>query len=68
MYEFLVEGMSCGGCANSVKRSVLAVDSSATVDVDLPTRTVRVRTSASLEAVKTAVTEAGYPVTASATR
>ena len=66
MYELQVNGMSCGGCANSVKRSVQAVDRSATVDVDLPTKTVRVTTSASLEAVRTAVTEAGDPVTASA--
>lgn len=66
MYELKVNGMSCGGCANSVKRSVQAVDSSATVDVDLPTKTVRVTTSASLEAVRTAVAEAGYSVTASA--
>jgi copper chaperone len=66
MFELQVNGMSCGGCANSVKRSVQAVDSSAKVDVDLPTKTVRVTTTASLEAVRTAVTEAGYPVTASA--
>ena len=66
MYELQVNGMSCGGCANSVKRSVQAVDSSAKVDVYLPTKTVRVTTTASLEAVRTAVTEAGYPVTASA--
>lgn len=65
MYELQVTGMSCGGCANSVKRSVQAVDSSAKVDVDLPTKTVRVKTTASLEAIRTAVTEAGYPVTAS---
>ena len=65
MYELQVNGMSCGGCANSVKRSVQAVDSSAKVDVHLPTKTVRVTTTASLEAVRTAVTEAGYPVTAS---
>ena len=66
MYELQVNGMSCGGCANSVKRSVLAVDSSAKVDVDLPSKTVRVTTTASLEDIRAAITEAGYPVTASA--
>ena len=66
MYELQVNGMSCGGCANSVKRSVLAIDSSAKVDVDLPSKTVRVTAAASLEAIRAAVTEAGYPVTASA--
>lgn len=65
MYELQVNGMSCGGCANSVKQTVQAIDSSARVDVDLPTKTVRVETTASLEAISAAVTEAGYPVTAS---
>lgn len=67
MYELQVNGMSCGGCANSVKRSVLAVDSSAKVDVDLPRKTVRVTAAASLEDITAAITEAGYPVAASAT-
>ncbi len=35
MYELQVEGMTCGGCANSVKKSVQAVDSAAKVEVDL---------------------------------
>jgi copper chaperone len=67
MYELQVEGMSCGGCANSVKRSVQTVDSNARVDVDLESKKVRVDTKADLNAVKSAITEAGYPVTASAT-
>jgi copper chaperone len=66
MYELQVEGMTCGGCANSVKRSVQAVDSNATVDVDLANKKVRVDTRVDLNAVKSAITEAGYPVTASA--
>jgi copper chaperone len=67
MYELQVEGMTCGGCANSVKRSVQTVDSNARVDVDLASKKVRVDTTADLNAVKSAITEAGYPVTASAT-
>ena len=66
MYEFQVEGMSCGGCVRSVTKSVQSVDSNARVDVDLPGKTVRVDTQASLEAVKSAISEAGYPVTAGA--
>jgi copper chaperone len=61
-----VEGMSCGGCVRSVTKSVQSVDSNARVDVDLPTKKVRVDTQASLEAVKTAISEAGYDVTAGA--
>lgn len=64
MYELQVEGMSCGGCVRSVTKSVQSVDSNAKVDVDLPGKKVRVDTQASLEAVKSAISEAGYPVTA----
>jgi copper chaperone len=66
MYELQVEGMTCGGCANSVKRSVQAVDSNAKVDVDLANKKVRVETGADLNAVRSAIADAGYPVTASA--
>jgi copper chaperone len=65
MYELQVEGMTCGGCANSVKRSVQAVDSNAQVDVDLASKKVRVDTEVDLQVVKSAITDAGYPVTAS---
>lgn len=62
MYELKVDGMSCGHCVNAVTNSVQAVDPAAKVDVDLPRQRVRVESSASLEDVKSAVNEAGYPV------
>lgn len=65
MYELQVEGMTCGGCATGVKRSVHAIDSTAQVDVDLAAKKVRVETNADLETVKAAITEAGFPVLAS---
>jgi copper chaperone len=64
MYELQVEGMSCGGCVRSVTRSVQAVDGNAKVDVDLESKKVRVETQASLDAVKSAISDAGYDVTA----
>jgi copper chaperone len=66
MYELQVEGMNCGGCVRSVTRSVQSIDSKARVDVDLAGRKVRIVSGASLDAVKSAITEAGYPVTAGA--
>lgn len=65
MYELQVEGMTCGGCANSVKRSVQAVDGNAKVEVDLASKKVRVDSAADIDKVKSAVVDAGYPVTAS---
>lgn len=66
MYELQVEGMTCGGCVNSVKRSVQTVDRNAKVDVDLASKKVRVETDVDLNTVTTAIVDAGYPVTASA--
>ncbi|HJV80733.1 heavy-metal-associated domain-containing protein [Noviherbaspirillum sp.] len=62
MYELKVEGMSCGHCVNAVTKSVQAVDSAAKVEVDLATQKVRVMSSAKLDDIKSAVSEAGYPV------
>ena len=66
MYELQVEGMNCGGCVRGVTNSVQLVDSNAKVDVDLKSKRVRVDTKAGLEAVTSAISKAGYPVTASA--
>lgn len=65
MIELQVEGMTCGGCANSVKRSIQAVDASAAVQIDLANKKVQINTVASIGQVKAAVADAGYPVTAS---
>ena len=66
MYELQVKGMSCGGCARTVTKLVQSVDSNAKVEVDLPSKKVRVDSSASLEAIAAAISGAGYPVTATA--
>lgn len=66
MYELQVEGMRCGGCVRSVTKTVQSIDSNAIVDVDLAGKKVRIDSRASLDAVKSAICEAGYPVTASA--
>jgi copper chaperone len=57
--------MTCGGCVKGVTRSVQSIDSNARVEVDLAAKKVRIDTQASLDAVKSAISEAGYPVTAS---
>jgi copper chaperone len=66
MYELQVEGMSCEGCVRSVTKSVQSVDCNARVEVDLASKTVRVETQASLDRVKSAISDAGYDVTAGA--
>ncbi|AVR97953.1 heavy-metal-associated domain-containing protein [Pseudoduganella armeniaca] len=63
MYELQVENMSCGHCVASVTKAVKAIDGAAQVDVDLAGKQVKVASAAPLEAVKAAITDAGYPVT-----
>jgi len=65
MYELQVEGMTCGGCVASVTRAIRSVDNQAQVAVDLGQKTVRVDTARDLDAIRSAVSDAGYPVTAS---
>lgn len=65
MYELQVEGMSCNHCVGAVTKSVQAIDAGARVEVDLGSKTVRVDSTANLEAVAAAIAEAGYPVSSS---
>ncbi|TFW27943.1 heavy metal translocating P-type ATPase [Massilia horti] len=63
MYELTVEGMSCGHCVGRVTKSVQDVDREASVTVDLPTKKVRIDSSADLDRIVAAIDGAGYPVT-----
>jgi len=64
MYELTVEGMSCGHCVGRVTRSVQDVDKQAKVTIDLPTKKVRVDSTAGLDEIAAAIGDAGYPVSA----
>jgi copper chaperone len=66
MYELRVDGMTCSGCANSVKKAVQMVDSNAEVNVDMVSKTVSVKSDAALDEVKSAIDGAGYTVTGAA--
>jgi copper chaperone len=60
-----VKGMSCGGCVNSVKRVVGAIDGVGLVDVALDTGKVDIRYDAAKagpEQFKAAIRDAGYEV------
>jgi copper chaperone len=66
MYELKVDGMTCGGCAASVKRAIQTLDANANVDVDLAAKTVKIETTVHLDAVKSAIEDAGYDVLSAA--
>lgn len=59
---FTVTGMTCGHCAASVKEEIGEIAGVTEVAVDLPTGAVTVTSEqpVELDAVRAAVTEAGY--------
>lgn len=57
-----VEGMSCQHCVANVKKAVVAVNGVDSVEVDLEAGKVTVEGGADAEAVKAAITQAGYTV------
>jgi len=56
-----IETMTCGGCARSVSKAIERVDPQAQVSADPPARLVDVTTTASAEAILTALDDAGFP-------
>lgn len=61
MQEFVIQSMSCGGCASRITQAVKNLDAKATIEVDLPTKIVRVDSAKDRASVTAALTEAGYP-------
>ena len=63
---FSVKGMTCGGCAEAVKRVIRKSDPSADVTVDLQSGRVEALTSGKAGDLAAAITKAGYEATPSA--
>ncbi|MCU6500271.1 cation transporter [Rugamonas sp. A1-17] len=66
MYQLQVENMSCGHCVGAVTKAVQAVDTAAKVEIDLASKTVRIDSATPLAPLKSAIADAGYPVTGAA--
>jgi len=58
-----VQGMTCGHCVRSVTEEISQVEGVTSVEVSLEAGTAAVAGEADPEAVRAAVTEAGYEVT-----
>ena len=61
MIEFTVPSMTCGHCVRVVTNAIKQVDARARVEISLPTHRVLVETQASRQALRDALTRAGYP-------
>lgn len=62
--EFDVSGMSCGGCEENVESAVGDLDGVESVEADNVAGTVEVAGDADPAAVRDAIEEAGYTVSA----
>ncbi len=61
MISFQVNDMTCGHCVSSITKAVKALDSGATVQVDLSTHLVKIETTeADAVELSEAIKEAGY--------
>lgn len=63
MHEFEVKTMTCGGCAARVTQAIKALDAQATVEVDLRTKKVSVKSGEGRATLADALSAAGYPTT-----
>ncbi len=59
--QLLIENMTCGGCARSVTATIKDVDADATIDIDLPSKRVRIESTQPAERFTQALDEAGFP-------
>jgi Cu+-exporting ATPase len=66
MYELTVEDMTCKHCVGRVTKAVQEIDQQAKVDIDLPTKKVKIDSEANLDRIVQAIDAAGYPVSARA--
>jgi copper chaperone len=67
MFKLQVSGITCGGCAAAIERSLGAALPGAKVEVNVMTGVVEVSAQpAQREAVKTAIEDAGFTVTGEA--
>lgn len=63
-HQLQVKGMTCQHCVKAVTKAIQALDSSATVSVELPQGHVTVQTTLSRDATVQAISDEGYDVQA----
>lgn len=62
MPTFKVEDMTCGHCVGVITKAIKAEDQNATVEIDLPTKMVKIESGKSAESFVSVITEAGYAI------
>jgi copper chaperone len=62
MYEFKVQGMTCGSCANTITYALRSIDPKVKVSADIKSQTLRVESNQDQGALSNLIEEAGYTV------
>jgi len=60
--QFKVPNMACSACSETITKAIQAVDPTANIEADPKTKLVNIETQAAENAIKEAVTAAGYTV------
>ena len=58
--EFDIPDMTCGGCANAIKRAVTQLDPTATLDVEVNVKIVKVTSTQSSQRIIEVIEAAGF--------
>ncbi len=61
MQRYKVPDMTCSHCAQTIEKTIKALDAAAQVSIDLETKEVGITTIAEPGTVAAALREAGYP-------
>ena len=62
MYEIKIDGMTCEGCVESVKKSILSQDPNAKVQIDLNAGHAQIESKLPETRFKAAIEDAGFDV------
>lgn len=63
MITLSIPDMSCGHCKTTIEQTIKSLDPAATLDFDMPARTLDLQTVAPLQTVQIALNAAGYNAT-----
>ena len=64
MNKLSIPDMSCGHCQATVEKTIKALDPAASLEFDMPCRTVAVQSSVALDALRVALKAVGYEAVA----
>lgn len=63
MTTLSIPDMSCGHCKATIEKTIKGLDPAASLDFDMTSRTVAVKSAAALDAIRAALKSAGYDAT-----